>query len=227
MSEAGAAVESDEPWRWAGICQRAGGPGSAVTVDRMGAAEEIFPSERRLDYVQTEWAEGWSAGASGFGYAAEFLTKHARSFGATIDQAGLAVFFLQRHRVELVLKDLLGVLGMKFPSTHSLRRLWQLCEQGFAPVDGLSWVEFEQGNGGFIEAMIAVDDGAATFRFPEDRDGEAIERPAFIDLGALNRHADKLYWDAVGCINFVSEGAAAIAEAEAEFGGDDAAEWGR
>jgi hypothetical protein len=33
--------------------------------------EEIFPAERHLDYVQTEWSNGWTAGASGFGYAAE------------------------------------------------------------------------------------------------------------------------------------------------------------
>ncbi|HEX6752451.1 MAG TPA: hypothetical protein VF093_02520 [Solirubrobacterales bacterium] len=138
----------------------------------MSIRDEIFPAERRRDYVQTEWAQGWTAGAAGFGYAAEFLTKHARSFGATIDQAGLAVFFLQRHRIELILKDLLGFLDVDFPATHSLRRLWELCNQGFAVSDGLSWAEFEKQNGEFVEALIAVDDGAATFRFPVDRDGE-------------------------------------------------------
>lgn len=186
----------------------------------MSVRDEIFPNERRLDFVQTEWAEGWTAGAAGFGYAAAFLTKHADSFGATIDQTGLAVVFLQRHRVELVLKDLLGVLEVEFPATHSLRALWRLCEQGFASADGLNWEEFEQENSEFVQALIAIDDGAAAFRFPVDRDGEAMERPSFIDLKALNRHADKLYWEAVGCMTFLTE----MAAAEAEYGGEE--DWG-
>jgi hypothetical protein len=191
----------------------------------MSVSEEIFPGERRLDYVQTEWAKDWTAAAAGFGYAAEFLTKNAQSFGATIDQAGLAVFFLQRHRIELVLKDLLGVLEVEFPPTHSLRRLWHLCEQGVTGADGLSWTELQQENGEFVEALVAVDDSAATFRFPVDRDGEEIQRPAYIDLAALNRHTDKLYWDVVGCITYVTESAAELAAAEAEYGGDDVGEW--
>jgi hypothetical protein len=188
--------------------------------------DEIFPAERRLDYVQTEWAEGWTAGAAGFGYAAEFLTKHARSFGATIDQAGLAVFFLQRHRIELILKNLLDFLDVDFPAVHSLRKLWELCRQGFGASGELNWTEFEKENGEFIEALIAVDDGAAAFRFPVDRDGEEIERPAFIDLEALNRHADKLYWEAAGCMDFLAEAAAEMKAVEADYGGDDLPGWG-
>jgi hypothetical protein len=191
----------------------------------VGVRDEIFPTERRRDYVQTEWADGWTASAAGFGYAAEFLTKHAPSFGATIDQAGLAVFFLQRHRVELILKDLLGFLGVDFSTKHSLRRLWELCRQGFAESNGLNWNEFEKENGEFIEALIAVDDGAATFRFPVDRGGEVIKRPAFIDLQALNRHADKLYWKAAGCMDFMTEAEAEMKAAEADYGGDEVPDW--
>jgi hypothetical protein len=187
--------------------------------------EEIFPAERRLEYVQTEWAEGWTAGAAGFGYAAEFLTKNAPSFGATIDQAGLAVFFLQRHRVELILKDLLGFLAVEFPPTHSLRRLWELCQEGFKSSD-LDWDEFQSENGEFVEALIAVDDGAATFRFPVDRDGAQIDRPAFIDLKALNRHADKLYWEVAGCMDYLWEAKAQMQAIEADVGGDEAPDWG-
>lgn len=191
----------------------------------MSIREEIFPAERRLEYVQTEWAEGWTAGAAGFGYAAEFLTKNARSFGASIDQAGLAVFFLQRHRVELILKDLLGFLGVEFPPTHSLRRLWQLCQEGFESSD-LKWDEFQSENGEFIESLIAVDDGAAAFRFPVDREGAQVDRPAFIDLKALNHHADKLYWEAFGCMDFLAEAEAEMRAIEADVGGDESPDWG-
>jgi hypothetical protein len=186
--------------------------------------DEIFPAERRMEYVQTEWAQGWTASAAGFGYAAEFLTKNARSFGASIDQAGLAVFFLQRHRVELILKDLLGFLDVKFPPTHSLRRLWELCQEAFESSD-LNWDEFQSENGEFIEALIAVDDGAATFRFPVDREGAEIDRPAFIDLKALNHHTDKLYWEAAGCMDYVSEAKAQMQAIEADVGGDEAPDW--
>jgi hypothetical protein len=187
--------------------------------------EEIFPAERRLEYVQTEWSQGWTAGAAGFGFAAEFLTKNARSFGATIDQAGLAVLFLQRHRVELILKNLLGFLDVKFPPTHSLRRLWQLCQEGFEESD-LSWDEFQKDNGEFIDALSAVDDGAATFRFPVDRDGGQIVRPSFVDLQALNRHADKLYWEAAGCMDYLAEAEAEMRAIEADVGGDELPDWG-
>jgi hypothetical protein len=191
-------------------------------VRTMGVYEEIFPSERRREYVQTEWAEGWTAGASGFGYAAEFLTRHAASFGATIDQAGLAVFFLQRHRVELVLKHLLGFLEVKFKPNHSLGYLWGLCEGGFAGNPDLDWAEFEARNGEFVAALVEVDDGAATFRFPVDQEGKQIERPAYIDLEALNSHADQLYSDAGVCMDLVGEARSAAAE----FADHDAPGWG-
>lgn len=172
-----------------------------------------------MEYVQTEWAQGWTAGAAGFGFAADFLTKNAHSLGATVDQAGLAVFFLQRHRVELILKDLLGFLGVKFPTTHSLGRLWRLCQDSFESSD-LDWEDFEAENGEFIDALIAVDDGAATFRFPVDHEGVEIDRPAFINLKALSHHADKLYWQAAGCMDYVAEAEAQMQAIQAEVGGD-------
>ena len=187
----------------------------------MSVYEEIFPTERHLDYVQTEWSNGWSAGASGFGYAAEFLTQHARSFGATIDQAGLAVFFLQRHRVEMMVKDLLISFGGEFKPSHSLQYLWGLCQQGFASKTGLDWASFEKDNGEFIKALIKIDNGATTFRFPVDKDGETTARPDFIDLEALNRHAEKFCSEVSGCADVVSEGEAA----EAEYAEENAPDW--
>lgn len=189
----------------------------------MSIRDEIFPGERNPAYVQTEWARGWTAAAAGFGYAAEFLTKNATAFGATIDQTGLAVFYLQRHRIELVLKDLLDCLGVDFPPTHSLRRLWQCCEEGFTETD-LNWTEFEEECGDFIDALSEVDDGATVFRFPVDTDGNEAKRPAFIDLNALNRHADTFFWAAAGCIAFLTE-TKAMMDVDVDFEYDDGPTW--
>lgn len=68
----------------------------------MGVREDIFPTEQRVGYVQTEWASGWAYGVIGFGEAARMLTEQRAKMHANIDQIGLAVFYLQRHRVELV-----------------------------------------------------------------------------------------------------------------------------
>jgi hypothetical protein len=53
--------------------------------------------------------------------------------------------------------------------------------------------------------MIAVDDGAATFRFPVDHGGSEVSRPRFIDLEGLDRHAAHFEAGVFGCIDYVSE----------------------
>jgi hypothetical protein len=70
----------------------------------MAVADEIFPQEQWFEYAETKYAAGWSDVFWGFGYAAKYLTKHRSELGALVDQAGVAIFFLQRHRVELGLK---------------------------------------------------------------------------------------------------------------------------
>jgi hypothetical protein len=89
----------------------------------MNAREEIFPPKGRVEFVQTEWARGWGAASSGFAEAARVLTKRAHRVGPSVDQVGLVVFFLQRHRVELALKQLLDFLGQEFEPKHSLSYL--------------------------------------------------------------------------------------------------------
>lgn len=68
---------------------------------RMGVYDELFPSHQSPAFVQTLWSEGAHGIAGGFEYAARHLTEHRNEFGATIDQVGLAVFFLQRRRVKV------------------------------------------------------------------------------------------------------------------------------
>jgi hypothetical protein len=147
--------------------------------------------------VQTEWATGWSAATAGFGYTAEFVTKHADQLGSLIDQAGLAVFFLQRHRVELVMKNLLGVAGATIRNTHSLSRLWDDCREALESLDPETCQSFARDHEELIEALSKADDNAEAFRFPVDTKGNEIARPAFVDLRALNTHVEDFYYGRV------------------------------
>lgn len=94
----------------------------------MASREEIFPSQKREAYGQTEWAAGWMSTANGFGEAARRLADQRRQIGVEIDQIGVAIFYLQRHRVELLIEGALDELGCApeevFRLGHDLRRHW-------------------------------------------------------------------------------------------------------
>lgn len=174
----------------------------------MGLADEIFPSERHPDLVQTEWAVGWGYTSIGFEEAARVLMEHRAEFGASIDQVGLVVFFLQRHRVELALKELLvdrkADLG-QIKSQHSLPALWRLCAETVGE-DSEEW-RFIDGAGSELVALLDERDRTShTFRYPVDRKGKTHERPPFIDLVALDKHVSNLVWAIRGFLDFAAEG---------------------
>jgi hypothetical protein len=108
----------------------------------MALFDKIFPSQRDDGLVQNQWADGWLNGASGFGYAAEYLTESRKAFGATIGQVGLAVFFLQRHRAEMILKGLLNFAGAAATDKHGLVYLWDRCREVLKPLDATAWQQF-------------------------------------------------------------------------------------
>jgi hypothetical protein len=147
------------------------------------------------------------SGAAGFGYAATFLTEHREAFGATIDQAGLAVFFLQRHRAELTLKALLDSVGADVTGEHRLRLLWDECKAALEPRDPPAWRGFDRDHHELVQLLDSVDERSMTFRYPVDRAGNRFQRPAFIDLDALNDHVDKLFSAASGYVDFLHLGA--------------------
>lgn len=160
----------------------------------MSLADEIFPAERHPDLVQTEWSKGWGYQSIGFGEAARFLTEHRASFHGSLDSVGLAVFYLQRHRVELALKELLvahRVELKKVSPPHSLLALWQTCKQTLGPDDdGWSYLESEG-----VELVMLLhehDRGSDTYRYPVDRDGVEHTRAPYIDLAALEGAVEKL-----------------------------------
>lgn len=183
--------------------------------------EAIFPNERKERFVQTEWATGWGATTSGFRLAAEHLTKNAHVFRAEIDQVGLAVFFMQRHRIELVLKALNEAAGVEFKPTHSLRTLWSRCEAPLRKLDAKNWKTFKADHDPLIDAIARVDDGSFTFRYPVDTKGVEVERPQFVDLAALNEYVDKFMYDAHGWVDWIWEMKALEREYEREM-----AAWG-
>lgn len=173
----------------------------------MALYDELFPSKRSLHYVQTEWSSDWSDFAGGFAYAAEHITEHQEDFGTSIDQTGLAVFFLQRHRVELMLKALLDAAGMETEKIvalgHSLTRLWTACGARLGP--SREWAEFEADFAELVAALAKVDQLSFAFRYPMGKKGEEIKRPKFIDLQALNLHVDEFDFGAQGYITWLTE----------------------
>jgi hypothetical protein len=164
-------------------------------------SDEIFPANRHPDFVQTEWSRGWVYQSIGFGEAARFLTEHSSSFQGSIDSVGLAVFFLQRHRVELVLKELLiahgGNLNEVQPA-HSLGALWKACE-GVIGADVEGWRHIESEGGPIVMLLHERDPSPHTYRYPVDRRGNEHRRADQIDLAALELHVSRLVSAIDGC----------------------------
>lgn len=179
----------------------------------MGVYEEIFPDARSSQHVQTEWASGWNGTEFGFALAAEYLTKNRSTFGAMIDQVGLAVFFLQRHRVELALKGLLNLLGAEIPHTHSLDALWKRCGTAVSEEHPDEWREISDAHSELIAVLHAADNGSFAYRYPEDNKGNESVREKFIDLDQLDSHIGRL----VTLINGYGDWRAELLEADGSY----------
>lgn len=185
----------------------------------MGIREEIFPSERRDAYVQTEWSKGWGYVGIGYREAARLLTKERGTFGASVDQTGLAIFFLQRHRVELALKELLDARGEGKRETklqHSLVRLWQACKQ-LVGADTVEWQQMDLGSE-LIIVLDEADPGSYSFRYPVNRHGNEVERPQFINLDALGTHVDDFVSSIDGYLAYIEEVEQAKQASEEDMG---------
>ena len=177
--------------------------------DIVSLKSEMFPRERHPGYVQTEWSRGWTYGSMGFGEAARFLTERRADFNATIDQVGVAVFYLQRHRVELMLKELLlahRVDLREIESPHSLAALWQACGKAIREIDSNGWDYLDSAGTELIGVLHAVDPDSTAFRYPVDRKGNEQKRPKYIDLAALERHVDALSAAIGGYMAYSDEG---------------------
>lgn len=193
-----------------GLC----GAGAPLGLGRFYAGpvalrDEIFPSEQRAAYVQTGWSKGWAFTGIGYGEAARFLTEHRRRFGASIDQVGLVIFFLQRHRVELAMKEMLVRRRFdlrEIKAQHSLVALWNACRR-VVGADTEEWRQLEVGGSEIVALLADADPGSHTYRYPVGTNGKEHDRPEFIDLDALEEHVTAFVSLIDGYIDFVEEAA--------------------
>lgn len=156
----------------------------------MGIHEELFPAERHARLVQTEWCQDWFDTAMGFGYIAEELTERRAIFLASIDQAGIAIFFIQRHRVELTLKGWLETLGSPNLGSHDLVGLLKEIKKLVGAKYPEEWQRFDSTYGELVRVIADVDKGSFTFRYPVTKKGKPVERPKFIDLDVLQERVE-------------------------------------
>jgi hypothetical protein len=190
----------------------------------VGLEDEIFPpgfpDRRHPDYIQTEWSQGWGYASMGFGQAADFLTQHKDDFQGALDSVGLVIFYLQRHRVELRMKELLIAHGVKAAElkTHSLVALWDRCKSVIGP-DSEEWRELDEACAELIRVLDKWDRSSDAFRYPVDAEGEKHPRPHYIDPDALQGH--------VGDFSMMIDGYMAVSEKARRYETDMRAEFER
>ena len=175
----------------------------------MSVHDDIFPKQQHPGYVQTEWAAGWGYAVIGFGSAARMLTEQRKRMHASVDQIGLAVFYLQRHRVELVLKQALVDLHEDPTAVaklgHKLEDLWPRVGEVVRAIDPKHWQILDDECGEFVATMHRADEGSFSYRYPIDRAGAESKRAPFIDLDALDRHADNFQNAIEGYTDWLAE----------------------
>jgi hypothetical protein len=180
----------------------------------MGARDEIFPTDQHPAYVQTQWAKGWAYNVIGFGAAARLLTEQRASMHASVDQIGLAVFFLQRHRVELIIKQALVDLGRQPAEVaklgHNLDHLWRVLGTIVRSVGADHWSGLMDDHGEFVAVMHEADEGSFSYRYPIDKTGAESTRADFISLEALERYAEAFEYGIHGYTDWVAEGRRAV-----------------
>jgi hypothetical protein len=176
----------------------------------MGARDEIFPTDQHPAYVQTQWAKGWGYNVIGFGDAARLLTEQRAKMHATVDQIGLAVIYLQRHRVELVIKQALVDLGKEQAEVatlgHSLEHVWRELGTVVKSIGGDHWRSLVNDYAEFIAVMHEADEGSFSYRYPIDRAGAESKRADFINLEALQRYAEGFEYGVHGYTDMIAEG---------------------
>lgn len=209
----------------------------------MTLEEEIFPSGQHVRLVQTRWTDGWEGVASGFAGAAKLLTDNRSQFGATIDQVGLAIIYLQRHRVEIAMKSLLFTCTGNVKRGHNLCTLWNECKKTIGP-SSEAWTDLARNTE--LVALLQKHDGrSTTFRYPADTKPSEAERgelgnpgegqiadhhdheddenvgdnvrPPYVDLEALEKHVENFVWDLRGYCAYIEENQQLEAEVQAEM----------
>ena len=184
-------------------------------------ADHVFPSGEPRDghLLRADLVASWESQLIGLGRTTAFLTPLLLRRRAAPDDMGLNLIFLQRHRVEVGLKLLLERAGGPPLNTHKISLLFDAtrrrCEAaGFASAFGA----FAARQHEFIFLMHRIDPGAATFRYPVDRDDRPWQRDDLVDVeeleGAGRRFEDEVL-QMIAALLVLELPPVAVADAEA------------
>lgn len=194
----------------------------AFTVEpTMSMSDDIFPRTPSRAFVQTQWADGWAFAVLGFGSAARMLTEQRASMHGTVDQIGIAVFYLQRHRVELVMKQALVDLGEDRGAVaklnHNLDAIWRRLGEVVSAIDSKHWRRLDGDFRDFVSTIHRADEGSFAHRYPIDRRGADVKREEFIDLDTLENYAAGFEGGIWAYTDWLSKSRQAAREHEAEM----------
>jgi hypothetical protein len=150
-------------------------------------ADTIFPDgEPRDGYIlRLELVGTWESQFLGLGRLVAFATPRLLAEAVAVDDMGVNLVFLQRHRVEVGLKLILERAGADLVVDHKINSLWKRCA-GACDAAGASsaWDTFERSQKEFAGLLDEVDPNAATFRYPVDAKNQPWKR-GLVDLVAL------------------------------------------
>lgn len=152
-------------------------------------ADLIFPSGDPGDghILRLELVGSWESQFLGLGRLTAFLTPRLLAEAHAVDDMGINVVFLQRHRVEVGLKLILERAQATAVGDHKIDALMKRCDQACTAVGFSSeWKRFAGAQKGYADLLDRVDPGAATFRYPVDKHNQPWKRGQ-VDLAALER----------------------------------------
>jgi hypothetical protein len=150
-------------------------------------ADTIFPDgEPRDGYIlRLELVGTWESQFLGLGRLVAFVTPRLLAEAFAVDDMGVNVVFLQRHRVEVGLKLILERAGADLVVDHKINSLWKRCADACNAAKASSaWDTFERSQKEFADLLDQVDPNAATFRYPVDAKNQPWKR-GLVDLVAM------------------------------------------
>jgi hypothetical protein len=150
-------------------------------------SDSIFPGGEPRDghILRLELVASWESQFLGLGRLTRFIIPRLLGEAAAVDDMGVNIVFLQRHRVEVGLKLILERAGGELIDKHNIDVLWDRCAQACSDA-GFSalWDDFDLAQKEFGATLNLVDPGASTFRYPVDRRNQPWRRGP-VDLARL------------------------------------------
>lgn len=165
-------------------------------------ADRIFPSgDPRDGYIlRLELVGSWESQFVGLGRLTAFLTPRLLAEAHAVDDMGINVVFLQRHRVEVGLKLILERAQATAVGDHNIDALWKRCDRACGAAGfSSSWQTFADDQKDYAYLLNRVDPGAATFRYPVDKHNQPWKREQ-VDLAELERTGAAFQQDVVALV---------------------------